>query len=114
MAELDFNVAIAENVMGWIVDRETRCYCEPDRPEVWAWLPDFRFVDADYQMFLQKMKSLGYLLTLGPNPSEESEGTKPYFAACFSGYGQRFPVSAHDARRAVLISALLARPVAAP
>ena len=29
MAELDINVKIAENIMGWTVDRENRRYCEP-------------------------------------------------------------------------------------
>jgi len=109
MAELDINAEIAERIMGWIVDRGKRQYCDPLAGSgAWEWLPDFRFVKRDYDLFLEKMKSLGYTITESNNPADLKKRTGPCCTACFSRQGESFQATNGDPRLAVCLAALVA------
>ncbi len=97
MAELDINAEIAEPIMGWIVDRGRRQYCDPlDGSGAWEWLPDFHFVKRDYDAFLEKMKSLGYTLTESETPPDLKKEAGFCCTACFTRAGGK--LSGHPQR----------------
>jgi len=97
MPELDINAEIAERIMGWIVDRGKRQYCDRfDRSRAWDWLPDFRFVKRDYDSFLEEMKSLGYTLTESKTSPDLKKGTGFCCTACFTRAGGK--LSGHPQR----------------
>lgn len=109
MAELDINAEIAERIMGWTVDRDTRHYRDPFASSGgWDWLPDFRFVKQDYNWLLEKMKCLGYALTESQNPPDVKKKIGPCCAACFTRQGESFQATHGDARLAVCLAALAA------
>jgi hypothetical protein len=104
---MDLNAEIAERIMGWEVHRTERTYRDPTQQLGFLErLPDFLL--GDQELLRQRMKTLGYELTVTENPPDIPKGMGKTFTASFSRKTESFQITESGENLAVCVAALKA------